>query len=95
MTFEIQFSWRTVLLSYFIFFACISTLVVHPCSTEFKIDTIEKNGVSSIHLTPTNPNVSVIQPQFDRVGEFSNGLAPVLVGKKWGYIDFTKCSLSL
>ncbi|WP_232616676.1 WG repeat-containing protein [Leptospira weilii] len=89
MTIKTQFSWRTALLSYFIFFACISKLVAHPCSTEFKMDTIEKDGASSIRLTPTNPNVFVIQPQFDRVGKFSNGLAPVLVGKKWGYIDFT------
>ncbi|MCL8265197.1 WG repeat-containing protein [Leptospira weilii] len=89
MTIKTQFSWRTALLTYFIFFACISVIVAHPCSTEFKIDTIEKDGVSSIRLTPTNPNVSVIQPQFDRVGEFSNGLAPVLIGNKWGYIDYT------
>ncbi|EMO07648.1 putative lipoprotein [Leptospira borgpetersenii str. Noumea 25] len=80
---------KTVLLSYFIFFACVSALAAHPCSTEFKIDTVEKEGVSSIRLTPTNPNVSIIQPQFNRVGKFSGGLAPVQVGDKWGYIDFT------
>ncbi|WP_231384444.1 WG repeat-containing protein [Leptospira alstonii] len=80
---------KEILLSYFIFFACISIIVAHPCSTEFKMDTVEKDGVGSIHLTPTNPNVSVIQPQFDGAGKFSGGLAPVLVGNKWGYIDPT------
>lgn len=41
---------KTVLLLYFIFFACIPTLVAHPCSTEFKIDTVEQDGIGSIHL---------------------------------------------
>lgn len=78
-----------MLFLYFIFSACTSTLVAHPCATEFKIDTVEKDGVGSIHLTPTNPNVSVIQPQFDRAGKFSGDLAPVKMGNKWGYIDYT------
>lgn len=29
----------------------------------------------------------MIQPQFDLAGDFSEGLAPVLVNDKWGYID--------
>ncbi len=29
----------------------------------------------------------VIKPQFVAVGEFSEGLAPVLIGDKWGYIN--------
>ncbi len=33
-----------------------------------------------------NGNI-VIKPQFDAVGEFSEGLAPVLIGDKWGYIN--------
>lgn len=80
---------KVMLFLYFIFSACTSTLVAHPCATEFKIDTVEKDGVGSIHLTPTNPNVSVIQPQFDRAGKFSGDLAPVKMGNKWGYIDYT------
>ncbi len=79
----------TILLSYLTFFACISALVAHPCATEFKIDTVEKDEVGSIQLTPTNPNVSVIQPQFDKVGQFSESLAPVRIGNKWGFIDYT------
>ncbi len=78
-----------MLFLYFIFSACISALVAHPCATEFKIDTVEKDGVGSIQLTPTNPNVSVIQPQFDRAGKFSGDLAPVKMGNKWGFIDYT------
>ncbi len=78
-----------MLFLYFIFSACISALVAHPCATEFKIDTVEKDGVGSIQLTPTNPNVSVIQPQFDKVGQFSESLAAVKVGGKWGYVDKT------
>lgn len=70
----------TILLSYLTFFACTSALVAHPCATEFKMDTVEKDGVGSIQLTPTNPNVSVIQPQFDRAGKFSGDLAPVKMG---------------
>lgn len=31
----------------------------------------------------------VINPQFDYAGEFSEGLAMVKVGDKWGYIDKT------
>ena len=31
----------------------------------------------------------VIPPQFDDVGYFSEGLAPVRIGEKWGYIDKT------
>jgi WG containing repeat len=33
-----------------------------------------------------NGNV-VIKPQFEAVGEFSEGLAPVMIGDKWGYIN--------
>ncbi|EMM71942.1 hypothetical protein LEP1GSC038_4294 [Leptospira weilii str. 2006001855] len=40
------------------------------------MDTIEKDGASSIRLTPTNPNVFVIQPQFDRVGKFQTVWRP-------------------
>ncbi|WP_161938040.1 WG repeat-containing protein [Leptospira interrogans] len=80
---------KVMLFLYFIFSACISALVAHPCATEFKIDTVEKDGVGSIQLTPTNPNVSVIQPQFDKVGQFSESLAAVKVGGKWGYVDKT------
>lgn len=80
---------KVMLFLYFIFSACISALVAHPCATEFKIDTVEKDGVGSIQLTPTNPNVSVIQPQFDRAGKFSGDLAPVKMGNKWGFIDYT------
>ncbi|UMQ58366.1 WG repeat-containing protein [Leptospira interrogans] len=80
---------KVMLFLYFIFSACISALVAHPCATEFKIDTVEKDGVGSIQLTPTNPNVSVIQPQFDRTGKFSGDLAPVKMGNKWGFIDYT------
>src|SRR5687768_7621289 len=29
----------------------------------------------------------VVQPQFDNAAEFADGLAPVAVGKSWGYID--------
>ncbi|ALE41377.1 hypothetical protein G436_4240 [Leptospira interrogans serovar Hardjo str. Norma] len=80
---------KVMLFLYFIFSACTSALVAHPCATEFKIDTVEKDGVGSIQLTPTNPNVSVIQPQFDRAGKFSGDLAPVKMGNKWGFIDYT------
>ncbi|EMN68383.1 putative lipoprotein [Leptospira interrogans serovar Grippotyphosa str. UI 08434] len=80
---------KVMLFLYFIFSACISALVAHPCATEFKIDTVEKDGVGSIQLTPTNPDVSVIQPQFDRAGKFSGDLAPVKMGNKWGFIDYT------
>ena len=31
----------------------------------------------------------VIQPQFDEAYEFSEGLAAVLVGDTWGYVDKT------
>src|SRR5713226_1983329 len=31
----------------------------------------------------------VIQPQFDRAGQFLEGRAPVEVGTRWGYIDRT------
>jgi hypothetical protein len=31
--------------------------------------------------------VWIIQPQFDWAENFSNGLAPVSVGKRWGVID--------
>ena len=33
-----------------------------------------------------NGNV-VIKPQFDKVREFSEGFAPVMIGNKWGYIN--------
>lgn len=29
----------------------------------------------------------LIKPRFDQIGDFSNGLAPVLVEQKWGYIN--------
>jgi hypothetical protein len=31
----------------------------------------------------------VIKPQFDMAGDFSEGLAQVKIGNKWGYIDKT------
>ncbi|PSO79918.1 MAG: hypothetical protein BRC51_06045 [Cyanobacteria bacterium SW_12_48_29] len=31
----------------------------------------------------------VINPQFDYAGEFSEGLAPIKISDKWGYIDKT------
>lgn len=31
----------------------------------------------------------MIEPQFKRSGGFSNGLAAVEIGGKWGYIDHT------
>ncbi len=34
-------------------------------------------------------NKVVIEPQFDKVGSFSEGLAPVAINYKWGYIDKT------
>ena len=35
------------------------------------------------------PVVSVINSRFDGADPFSEGMAAVLVGKKWGYIDKT------
>ncbi len=29
----------------------------------------------------------IVEPQFDWIGNFSEGMAPVLVGDKWGFID--------
>lgn len=75
---------KVMLFLYFIFSACTSALVAHPCATEFKIDTVEKDGVGSIQLTPTNPNVSVIQPQFDKVGQFSESLGTRTDWKQMG-----------
>jgi hypothetical protein len=31
----------------------------------------------------------VIKAQFDRAGRFQGGIARVLIGNKWGYIDKT------
>jgi len=30
---------------------------------------------------------SIIFPSFDNAGDFADGLAPVQIGDKWGYID--------
>jgi hypothetical protein len=37
--------------------------------------------------TNGTPGMLVINPQFDSVDEFSEGLAPIEVGRKWGYVD--------
>jgi len=34
----------------------------------------------------------VIQPQYDTVSDFSESLAAVKIGDKWGYIDTTASS---
>lgn len=47
------------------------------------------DGFNVLTLVPSNKNVSVIPLQFDYAGSFSEGLARVQIGWKYGLIDKT------
>src|SRR5258707_15099786 len=54
-----------------------------------------RNSSSSLYPIKVNgrygyiskPGKMVINPQFDDVGKFADGLAPVKIGNAWGYAD--------
>ncbi|EMO90076.1 WG repeat-containing protein [Leptospira noguchii] len=78
-----------------LFFTCNKILstdqskTFHPCTTDFQIRSVKKGSVNYINLIPTNKKVSTIPIQFnqDDPSHFSDGLAAVRIGTKWGYID--------